>query len=110
MEHGSLIAFPGAVIIASSSPLLAGASAASAAADTEPGSLVTIPTTAGCAIKAHLAEARDSSGAYVALFVDGNPCNYGIEAGITGPGFTPSSWGADVRNPGSASVTGTRRA
>lgn len=103
MKYGRLIAFAGAVIVASPSPLLAGASAASAAA--VPATTVTV---GDCVLNLSVTvyEERDSNGSYVRAYVSCDPLGIGVEGAIEGPGGTPQSFGGDVHSAGQDSVTG----
>jgi hypothetical protein len=101
MNYGRLIALAGAAIIASVSPLLAGTSAASAAA--APGTTVTVGS---CTLTVTIHEDRNSNGAYVDAHVDADSCYIGVEGAIMGPSGTPVSFGGDVHYAGDDSVTG----
>ena len=100
MKHRKLIAFAGAAIIASSTPLIAGAPAAFAAAVPAATSIPFRITVDSCAATGTLSEDRDSNGAFVDVHVNSNPCGIGIEAGIEGPTGTPICWGGDVHQAG----------
>jgi hypothetical protein len=106
MKHRKLIAFAGAAIIASSTPLIAGAPAAFAAAvpaTTPIPFSITVP--GACTATGTLSEDRDSNGAFVDVHVASDPCGIGIEAGIEGPTGTPICWGGDVHQAGEDSKT-----
>lgn len=101
MKHSRLIAFAGAAIIASASPLLAGTSAASASA------VPAVTTTAGsCDFTWDIYEGRNSDGAYVEIYLVTDPCNIGVEAAIQAPSGSPASYGGDVHYAGYSSQTG----
>jgi hypothetical protein len=101
MKYRRLITFAGAAIIASSSPLLIGASAASAAA------VPTVTITVGnCTASGNISENRDSNGAYVDMHLTSDPCSIGVEGAICSPDYTTCSFGGDVHHAGEDSVTG----
>jgi hypothetical protein len=101
MKYSRLIAFAGAAIIASSSPLIAGASTASAAAVP-----AATTSTGSCSFNWDYYEGRNSNGAYMEVVLVTDPCNIGVEAAIQAPSGTPASYGGDVHYAGDETTTG----
>jgi anaerobic selenocysteine-containing dehydrogenase len=107
MKAGRLIALAGAAIVAASSPLVAGASAASAAA--VPKDLTynqTFASGTGCQGVAEVNEEHAINGAYVWAVMSSDPCGYTIEAVIEGPSKSPFSAGNPVSEIGVDTITG----
>lgn len=108
MRNVKLIIFAAGTALAASSALLAPAPAAQAAAAraAASGSPGSVTSANDCTPNVTIFEGRDSSGAYVILSVISDPCGWGLEAAIEGPDGTPSSFGGDVHQGGTESITG----
>jgi hypothetical protein len=106
MRSGKLIVTVAAAIVASSSALLAGASASSAATAPAVTSPAVTISACGSTLTVVIIEGRDSSGAYVDAYVTADPSDIGVEGAIEGPEGTPYSYGGDVHIIGDQSITG----